>query len=128
MEELEEVSGERDVWASLLSLLAPQTATGTGSSIDNRCGEHGPLGLYVSNIPRNLVKVLPEVGVEYVPGRGLCQTIPADPHYALEPAKSVRLSPLPADPTHHQVVISGLSTPQLSPCLHPSVQNMRPKV
>ncbi|KAK5614360.1 hypothetical protein CRENBAI_001943 [Crenichthys baileyi] len=29
-----------------------------------------------------------------------------------------------ADPTHHQVVISG----QLSPSLHPSVQNMRPKV
>ncbi|MEQ2231633.1 hypothetical protein ILYODFUR_002564 [Ilyodon furcidens] len=54
----------------------------------------------------------------------LRQTFPADPHYALGPAKSVRLSPPPAHPTHHQVVISG----QLSPSLHPSVQNMRPKV
>ncbi|KAK5600630.1 hypothetical protein CRENBAI_001360 [Crenichthys baileyi] len=97
--------------------------TATGSSIDNRCGEHGPLGLYVS-IPRNLVKALPEVGVEYIFGRGLCQMFPTDPHYALGPAKSVQLSPLPADATHHQVVISG----QLSPSLHPSVQNVRPKI
>ncbi|MED6263734.1 hypothetical protein CHARACLAT_007480 [Characodon lateralis] len=99
-------------------------AAAMGSSIDNRCGEHCPLGLYVSNIPRNLVKALPEVRVEYIPGQGLRQTFPDDPHYELGPAKSVRLSPLPADPTHHQVVISG----QLSPSLHPSVQNMRPKV
>ncbi|MEQ2297900.1 hypothetical protein AMECASPLE_039513 [Ameca splendens] len=99
-------------------------ATATGSSIDNRCGEHGPLGLYVSNIPRNLVKALPEVGVEYIPGQRLRQTFPDDAHYALGPAKSVRLSPLPADPTLHQVVISG----QLSPSLHPSFQNMRLKV
>ncbi|KAK5605485.1 hypothetical protein CRENBAI_011790 [Crenichthys baileyi] len=76
-----------------------------------------------ANIPRNLVKALPEVGVEYIPGRGFRQMFPADPHYALGPAKSVRLSPPPADPTHHQVVISG----QLSPSLHLSVQNMRPK-
>ncbi|MEQ2238919.1 hypothetical protein ILYODFUR_038343 [Ilyodon furcidens] len=95
-----------------------------GSSIDNRCGEHGPLEHYVSNIPRNLVKALPKVRVEYIPGRGLRQTFPADPHYALGPAKSVQLSPLPADPTHHQMVITG----QLSPSLHPSVQNLRPKV
>ncbi|MEQ2293683.1 hypothetical protein AMECASPLE_036071 [Ameca splendens] len=81
---------------------ADLTAPATGSSIDYRCREHGPLGLYVSNIPRNLVIALQEVGVEYIPGRGLCQTFPADPHYALGPAKSVRLSPLPADPTHHQ--------------------------
>ncbi|KAK5619072.1 hypothetical protein CRENBAI_001731 [Crenichthys baileyi] len=32
-------------------------AAATGSSIDNRCGEHGPLGLHVSNIPRNLAKL-----------------------------------------------------------------------
>ncbi|MEQ2301482.1 hypothetical protein AMECASPLE_036510 [Ameca splendens] len=83
-------------------------APATGRSIDNRCREHG---LYVSNIPRKLVKALPEVGVEYIPGQGLCQTFPAYPHNALGPAKSVRLSPPPADPTHHQVVISG----QLSP-------------
>ncbi|MED6284391.1 hypothetical protein CHARACLAT_018808 [Characodon lateralis] len=69
----------------------------------------------VSNIPLSLVRALPEVGVEYIPGRVHCQTFPADPHYALGPAKSARLSPLPADPTHHQVVISG----QLSSLLHP---------
>ncbi|MEQ2183433.1 hypothetical protein GOODEAATRI_032453 [Goodea atripinnis] len=61
-------------------------------SIDNRHGEHSPLGLYVSNLPRNLVKALPEMGVEYIPGRGLRQMFPADPHYTLLPAKSVRLS------------------------------------
>ncbi|MEQ2296814.1 hypothetical protein AMECASPLE_028286 [Ameca splendens] len=54
-------------------------AAAMGSSIDNKCGEHGPLGLYVSNIPRILVKALPEVGVEYIPVRGLRQTFPADP-------------------------------------------------
>ncbi|MED6267769.1 Bifunctional methylenetetrahydrofolate dehydrogenase/cyclohydrolase, mitochondrial [Characodon lateralis] len=52
----------------------------------------------VSNIPRDLVKALLEVGVEYIPGQVLCQAFPADPHYALGPAKSVRLSPPPADP------------------------------
>ncbi|KAK5622275.1 hypothetical protein CRENBAI_006621 [Crenichthys baileyi] len=35
---------------------ADLTAAATGSGIDNRCVEHGPLGLYVSNIPRDLVK------------------------------------------------------------------------
>ncbi|MED6254949.1 hypothetical protein ATANTOWER_002399 [Ataeniobius toweri] len=96
------------------------TATATGGSIDNRRGEHSPLGHYVSNLPRNLVKALLEVGVEYIPDRGFRQTFPTDSHYMFGPAKSVRLSPLPADPTHHQVVISG----QLSPSPHPSVQNM----
>ncbi|MED6271945.1 hypothetical protein CHARACLAT_025339 [Characodon lateralis] len=103
---------------------ADLTAAATGSSINNRFGEQGPLGLYVFNILRNLVKALPEVGVKYIPGRGLHQTFPADPHYVLGPAKSVRLSPSPVDPIHYQVVISG----QLSPSLHPSVQNMRLKV
>ncbi|MEQ2180195.1 hypothetical protein GOODEAATRI_033218 [Goodea atripinnis] len=98
--------------------LRPQLQA-AGSTIDVENMVHS-----VSNIPRNLVKTLPEVGVEYVPGQGLYQTFPADPHYAFGPAKSVRLSPLPVNPTHHQVVISG----QLSPSLHPSVQNMRPKV
>ncbi|MED6259462.1 hypothetical protein ATANTOWER_023367 [Ataeniobius toweri] len=95
-----------------------------GSSIDNGCGEHGPPGLFVSNLPQNLVKALLEVGVEYIPGRGIRQTFPADPYYELGPAKSVWLSPLLAHPAHYQVVISG----QLSSSLHPSVQNMRPKV
>ncbi|MEQ2246488.1 hypothetical protein ILYODFUR_039004 [Ilyodon furcidens] len=101
---------------------ADLTAAATGSSIDNICGEHGPLRLYVSNLPWNLVKTLPEVGVEYIPDQGLCQMFPAEPHYTFGPAKSV--SSLPADPTHCQVVISR----QLSPSLHLSVQNMRPKV
>ncbi|MED6265908.1 hypothetical protein CHARACLAT_030255, partial [Characodon lateralis] len=100
---------------------ADLTATSMGSSIVNRCGEHGPLRLYVSNLPRNLVKALLEVGVEYIPGRELHQTFPADPHYTLGLAKSVQLSPLPANPTHHQVVI----IEELSSSLHPSVQNMQ---
>ncbi|KAK5600546.1 hypothetical protein CRENBAI_014776 [Crenichthys baileyi] len=83
-------------------------AAATGSSLDNRCGEHGPLRLYVSNIPRNLPKALPEVGVEYIPGRGLRQAFAADPHYALGPAKSVRLSPPPADPTHQAIVVPNI--------------------
>ncbi|MEQ2228559.1 hypothetical protein ILYODFUR_010114 [Ilyodon furcidens] len=100
---------------------APQTLRAAASTIDaeNMVHSHS-----VSNLPRNLVKVLTEVEVEYIPGRGLRQTLPAVPHYALGPAKSVQLSPPPADPTHHQVVISG----QLTHCLHPSVENMRPKV
>ncbi|MED6244548.1 hypothetical protein ATANTOWER_015715 [Ataeniobius toweri] len=52
---------------------AEPPATATGSSIGNKCGEHSPLGLYVSNLPRNLVKALPEVGVEYIPGQGRSQ-------------------------------------------------------
>ncbi|MED6274701.1 hypothetical protein CHARACLAT_019058 [Characodon lateralis] len=80
-------------------------ATATCGSINNRRREDGPLGLYVSNLPRNLLKALPEMGVEYIPGQGLRQTFLADAHYTLRPAKSVRLS-TPADPTHHQVVIS----------------------
>ncbi|MEQ2234367.1 hypothetical protein ILYODFUR_031139 [Ilyodon furcidens] len=51
--------------------------------------------------PWHMVKPLPEVGVEYIPGRRLHQTFPGDPYYKLVSAKSVRLSPLPADPTHH---------------------------
>ncbi|MEQ2239743.1 hypothetical protein ILYODFUR_007595, partial [Ilyodon furcidens] len=47
---------------------------------------------------------------------GLSSTFPADPHYALGPAKSVRLSPPPADPTHHQVVISGQLSPSSPEC------------
>ncbi|MEQ2235630.1 hypothetical protein ILYODFUR_004248 [Ilyodon furcidens] len=96
---------------------ADLTATATGGSIKNRCGEHGPLGLYVFNAPLNLVKALPQVGVESIPGPGLRQMFPAEPHYTLERAKSVWLSSLPADPTHHQVMISG----QLGLSLHPSV-------
>ncbi|MED6278051.1 hypothetical protein CHARACLAT_019715 [Characodon lateralis] len=82
-----------------------------------------------SNIPRNLVKALPEVGVQYMPGQGLGQTFPADPHYALGPAKSDRLSPPPADPTHHQVVISGQwslqSRRESSPCQGDGFQSPR---
>ncbi|MEQ2221008.1 hypothetical protein ILYODFUR_011382 [Ilyodon furcidens] len=72
-------------------------------------------GLYVSNLPQNLLKALPEMGAEYIPGQRLRKTFPADRHYTLGPAKSVLLPPLPAHPTHHQVVING----QLSSSLHP---------
>ncbi|MED6232295.1 hypothetical protein ATANTOWER_026907 [Ataeniobius toweri] len=98
--------------------------TATGGSINNRYGEHSPLGLYVSSLPWNLVKALLEVKVEYIPGRGFHQTLPADPHHSLEPAKSVQLPPLQADQTHHHVVSCG----QLSPSFHPCVQGMRLKV
>ncbi|MED6284830.1 hypothetical protein CHARACLAT_022940 [Characodon lateralis] len=40
------------------------TGAATGNSIDHRCREHGPFRLHVSNIPWNLVKALPEVGVK----------------------------------------------------------------
>ncbi|MEQ2220723.1 Kinesin heavy chain isoform 5C [Ilyodon furcidens] len=36
------------------------TPTATDGSINNRHRDHGPLGLYVSNLPQNLVKALPE--------------------------------------------------------------------
>ncbi|MEQ2280821.1 hypothetical protein AMECASPLE_023932 [Ameca splendens] len=75
--------------------------------MDNRGGENCPLRLYVTSIPWNLVKALPEVGAEYILGRGLQQTFPADPHYTLGPAKSVWLPHLPVGPTDHQVVIGG---------------------
>ncbi|KAK5603633.1 hypothetical protein CRENBAI_003316 [Crenichthys baileyi] len=43
-----------------------------------------------------------------------------DPHYALRPAKFVLLSPLPADPTHHSVVISGIQIWEAIPPDHAS--------
>ncbi|MED6241615.1 hypothetical protein ATANTOWER_021771 [Ataeniobius toweri] len=61
---------------------ADLTTTATGNSIDNGRREHGPLGLYVSNFPRNLVRALQEVGVEYILAEGslyawACQVCPA---------------------------------------------------
>ncbi|MEQ2245442.1 hypothetical protein ILYODFUR_028079 [Ilyodon furcidens] len=58
-------------------------ATATGSCINNRGTEHGALGLHTRSLSRNLEKALPEVGVEYVPDRGLHQAFPADLHYTL---------------------------------------------
>ncbi|MEQ2231174.1 hypothetical protein ILYODFUR_036844 [Ilyodon furcidens] len=84
-------------------------ATATGGSINNRDGVQSPLGLYVCNLSGKLVKAQ---GAEYIYGKGLRQMFPADPHYTHGPAKSVRLPPLPVDPTHHQVVIDG----QLKTC------------
>ncbi|KAK0146683.1 hypothetical protein N1851_013966 [Merluccius polli] len=68
--------------------------------------EHGPLGLNVPRLPRYMVKALPEVGVEALSDRRLCQTFPADPHNTFGSARSDRHSPPPSQPTHHQVVIS----------------------
>ncbi|XP_050992288.1 uncharacterized protein LOC127181559 [Labeo rohita] len=82
------------------------TATAPNSRVNNGGGEHSPLGLNVSILPRNLVKALPEMRVEDLSDRGLCQAFPTDPHSTFGPAESVQLPPPPTDPTHHQVVIS----------------------
>ena len=79
------------------------TATAPDSRVNNGSGEHGPFGLNVPSLPRDLVKALPEVGVKDLPDRGFHQMFPADPHNMFG---SVQLPPLPADPTHYQVVIS----------------------
>ena len=81
-------------------------ATALNSRVNNGSEEHGPFGLNVPRLPQDLFKALPEVGVEELPDRGFCRTFPADPHNTFGSAKSVQLPPLPADPTHHQVVIS----------------------
>ncbi|KAK0146122.1 hypothetical protein N1851_014617 [Merluccius polli] len=58
-----------------------------------------------------MVKALPEVGVEALSDRRLCQTFPADPHNTFGSARSDRHPPPPSQPTHHQVVISSSSAP-----------------
>ena len=77
-------------------------AIASNSRINNGSRENGPFGLNVPSLPLDLVKALPEVGVD----RGFLQMFPADPHDTFGSAKSVHLPLLPADPTHHQVVIS----------------------
>ncbi|KAK0151975.1 hypothetical protein N1851_006674 [Merluccius polli] len=74
--------------------------------LNNGDTEHGPLGLNVFRLPRYMVKALPEVGVEALSDRRLCQTFPADPHNTFGSARSDRHPPPPSQPTHHQVVIS----------------------
>ena len=74
--------------------------------------------------PQDLVEALPGVGVKDLPDRGFNQTFLADPHNVSGSARSVQLPPLPADSTHHQVVISW----QLSPSLHQSIQDIQPEV
>ncbi len=91
------------------------------SGDDNGGGEHGPLWLNISNLPRDPVEAPPEVGVEDLSDRRFGQTFPADRYSTLGSAESVQLPPPPSDPTHHQVVISW----QLRPSLHPSVQDIR---
>ena len=46
-------------------------ATAPDSCVNNGSGEHGPFGLNVPSLPRNLDKALPDVGVEDLPDRGL---------------------------------------------------------
>ena len=43
------------------------TATASKSRVNNGSGEHGPFGLNVPSLPRDLAKALPEVGVEDLP-------------------------------------------------------------
>ncbi len=97
------------------------TATAPRGLVDNGGGEHGPLWLNISNLPRDPVEALPEVGVEDLSDRGFGQTFPADPYSTLGSAESVQPPLPPSVPTHHQVVI-------IHPSLHPSVQDIRPKV
>ncbi|XP_061746909.1 uncharacterized protein LOC133545391 isoform X6 [Nerophis ophidion] len=68
-------------------------------------------------LPRDMFKVLPEVGIETLSDRRLCQTFPANPHNASGTARSVQHPPPPSQPSHHQVVIGR----KLRPSLHPSV-------
>ncbi|KAK0145384.1 hypothetical protein N1851_015733 [Merluccius polli] len=53
-------------------------ATAPVGRLNNGGAEHGPLGLNVPHLPRYMVKALPEVGVEALSDRRLCQTFPAD--------------------------------------------------
>ncbi|KAK0141075.1 WD repeat-containing protein 73 [Merluccius polli] len=80
-------------------------ATALVGRLNNGGVEHGPLRLNVPRLPRYMVKALPEVGVEALSDRRLCQTFPADPHDTFGSARSDRHSPPPSQPTHHQVVI-----------------------
>ncbi|XP_056117850.1 uncharacterized protein LOC130095182 [Rhinichthys klamathensis goyatoka] len=82
------------------------TATAPSSRFDNGGGEHGPLRLNISSLPRDPVVAPPEVGVEDLSDRRLGQTFPANPYSTLGSAESVQPPPPPSDPTHHQVVIS----------------------
>ncbi|KAK0156532.1 Disintegrin and metalloproteinase domain-containing protein 11 [Merluccius polli] len=80
-------------------------ATALVGRLNNGGAEHGPLGLNVPRLPRYMVKALPEVGVEALSDRRLCQTFPADPHNTFGSARSDRHSPPPSQPTHHQVLL-----------------------
>ncbi len=81
------------------------TAAAPIGRLNNGGTEHSPLGLNIPRLPRDMVEVLPEVGVEAPSDRRLCQTFPADPHNTLGSARSDRHPPPPSEPAHHQVVI-----------------------
>ncbi|KAK0148977.1 hypothetical protein N1851_010584 [Merluccius polli] len=66
-------------------------ATALVGRLNNGGVEHGPLGLNVPRLPRYMVKALPEVGVEALSDRRLCQTFPADPHDTFGSASSAPL-------------------------------------
>jgi len=67
----------------------------------NRGFEHGPLSFHVSNLPRDVWEVHPEVGVEDLLDRVLHQTFPVHPHYTFGLARSFSMTPPPCDPIHH---------------------------
>ncbi|KAK0137932.1 hypothetical protein N1851_025856 [Merluccius polli] len=71
-------------------------ATAPVGCLNNGGVEHGPLGLNVPRLPRYMVKALPEVGVEALSDRRLCQTFPADPHNTFGSARSDRHPPPPS--------------------------------
>ncbi|KAK0151165.1 hypothetical protein N1851_007739 [Merluccius polli] len=58
-------------------------ATAPVGRLNNGGVEHGPLGLNVPRLPRYMVKALPEVGIEALSDRRLCQTFLADHHNTL---------------------------------------------
>ncbi|KAK0135670.1 histone H3-like centromeric protein A [Merluccius polli] len=64
-------------------------ATALVGRLNNGGAEHVPLGLNVPRLPRYMVKALPEVGVEALSDRRLCQTFPADPHNTFGSAREV---------------------------------------
>ncbi|KAK0146532.1 hypothetical protein N1851_014139 [Merluccius polli] len=66
-------------------------ATALVGRLNNGGAEHVPLGLNVPRLPRYMVKALPEVGVEALSDRRLCQTFPADPHDTFGSASSAPL-------------------------------------
>ncbi|KAK0136974.1 hypothetical protein N1851_026840 [Merluccius polli] len=71
-------------------------ATAPVGRLNNGGAEHGPLRLNVPRLLRYMVKALPEVGVEALSDRRLCQTFPADPHNTFGSARSDRHPPPPS--------------------------------
>ena len=75
-------------------------------SFNNGNFEHCPFRFDIPSLRRDAREAPSEVGVEGFSERGLPQTFPAYLHYSFGLNRSVQGFPLPANLTHHQVVIS----------------------